>query len=188
MTLEGERLTEAEVRALLAGTDGLVLLRGRWVEVDRKRLGRTMQRFREAERLAEQDGLTFAEAMRMLAGAAIALTALSGTTLIAGLNTLLGRLGLPLGVFFLLLFANPLAGFAMPAAFYPGPWGEIGQWLAPGAAATLLKAHSYFPHQEVQTAWLTLAAWAAVGVLLLVSKHGHAMIRPARSADPKDRS
>ncbi len=72
MTLEGERLTEAEVNALLAGTDDLVLLRGRWVEVDRKRLGRTMQRFRDAERLAEQDGLTFAEAMRMLAGATIA--------------------------------------------------------------------------------------------------------------------
>ena len=72
MTLEGERLTEAEISALLEGTGDLVLLRGRWVEVDRHRLGRTMQRFREAERLAEQDGLTFAEAMRMLAGAAIA--------------------------------------------------------------------------------------------------------------------
>ena len=72
MTLDGERLTEREIGALLAGTDSLVLLRGRWVEVDRKRLGRTMQRFRDAERLAEQDGLTFAEAMRMLAGAAVA--------------------------------------------------------------------------------------------------------------------
>ena len=72
MTLEGERLTKQEIGALLAGTDALVLLRGHWVEVDRQRLGRTMQRFRDAERLAEQDGLTFAEAMRMLAGAAIA--------------------------------------------------------------------------------------------------------------------
>jgi len=72
MTLEGERLTEQEVSMLLAGTDALVLLRGHWVEVDRDRLRRTMQRFRDAERLAEQDGLTFAEAMRMLAGAAIA--------------------------------------------------------------------------------------------------------------------
>ncbi len=72
MTLEGERLTEQEIGTLLAGTDALVLLRGHWVEVDRQRLGRAMQRFREAERLAEQDGLTFAEAMRMLASAAIA--------------------------------------------------------------------------------------------------------------------
>jgi len=72
MTLEGEPLTEQEAATLLAGTDTLVLLRGHWVEVDRERLGRTMQRFREAERLAEQEGLTFAEAMRMLAGAGIA--------------------------------------------------------------------------------------------------------------------
>ena len=70
--LDGERLTEQEINTLLAGTEGLVLLRGRWVEVDRTRLGRTLQRFREAERLAEEGGLTFTEAMRMLAGAAIA--------------------------------------------------------------------------------------------------------------------
>ena len=57
---------------MLAGTDGLVLLRGQWVEVDRERLERTMQQFREAEQLAARDGLTFAEAMRMLAGAAVA--------------------------------------------------------------------------------------------------------------------
>ena len=72
MMLDGEPLTEQEIRTLLAGTEGLVLLRGRWVEVDRTRLGRTLQRFREAERLAEEGGLTFREAMRMLAGAAIA--------------------------------------------------------------------------------------------------------------------
>jgi len=72
MMLDGEPLTEQEIRTLLAGTEGLMLLRGRWVEVDRTRLGRTLQRFREAERLAEEGGLTFTEAMRMLAGAAIA--------------------------------------------------------------------------------------------------------------------
>ncbi len=72
MTLDGERLTEQEIRTLLAGTEGLVLLRGHWVEVDRERLGRALQRFRDAERLAEESGLTFTEAMRMLAGAAVA--------------------------------------------------------------------------------------------------------------------
>jgi len=72
MMLDGDPLTEQEIHTLLAGTEGLVLLRGRWVEVDRTRLGRTLQRFRDAERLAEEGGLTFTEAMRMLAGAAIA--------------------------------------------------------------------------------------------------------------------
>src|SRR5882762_2511343 len=71
--LDGEPLTEVEVATLLAGTDNLVLLRGQWVEVDRARLQRTMEQFRAAEELAARDGLTFAEAMRMLAGAGLTL-------------------------------------------------------------------------------------------------------------------
>ena len=71
VTLDGEPLTDEEIAALLAGTDTLVLLRGQWVEIDRERLERAMRRFREAQDLAEQDGLTFAEAMRLLAGAAV---------------------------------------------------------------------------------------------------------------------
>jgi superfamily II DNA or RNA helicase len=70
--LDGEPLTDAEVATLLAGTENLVLLRGQWVEVDRARLERTMERFHAAEELAARDGLTFAEAMRMLAGASVA--------------------------------------------------------------------------------------------------------------------
>ena len=70
--LDGEPLTEAEVATLLAGTENLVLLRGQWVEVDRARLELTLERFHAAEELAARDGLTFAEAMRMLAGASVA--------------------------------------------------------------------------------------------------------------------
>ena len=69
--LDGEPLTEVEVATLLVGTEDLVLLRGQWVEVDRARLQRTMEQFHAAEELAARDGLTFAEAMRMLAGAAV---------------------------------------------------------------------------------------------------------------------
>ena len=71
MTLDGDPLTEQEISTLLAGTDTLVLMRGQWVEVDRERLERAMRQFREAEELAEQEGLTFAEAMRLLAGASL---------------------------------------------------------------------------------------------------------------------
>ena len=71
MTLDGEPLSEQEIHALLAGTDGLVLLRGRWVEADRERLERTMRQFQAAEELARAQGLPFTEAMRLLAGAAV---------------------------------------------------------------------------------------------------------------------
>ena len=66
VTLDGEALSEQEITSLLAGTDSLVLLRGQWVEVDRERLQRAMQQFREAEQLAARNNLSFAEAMRML--------------------------------------------------------------------------------------------------------------------------
>ncbi|MDQ3265892.1 MAG: DEAD/DEAH box helicase [Myxococcota bacterium] len=72
LALDGEPLTDPEVKTLLAGSTGLALLRGQWVEVDRERLARTMQRLQEAERLATQGGLTFAQAMRLLSGTDIA--------------------------------------------------------------------------------------------------------------------
>src|SRR5262245_26135307 len=62
VTLAGERLTADEVAALLAASDGLQLVRGRWVEVDRERLGRVLDQFRQIERTAQEQGLTFTEA------------------------------------------------------------------------------------------------------------------------------
>ncbi|WP_005036007.1 DEAD/DEAH box helicase [Holophaga foetida] len=71
LSLDGEELTETEVQELLKATQGLALIRGQWVEVDPERLERTMARFQEAQCLAVKGGLSFAEAMRMLSGAAI---------------------------------------------------------------------------------------------------------------------
>jgi superfamily II DNA or RNA helicase len=69
VTLDGEALTEAEVKQLLAASQGLVLIRGRWVEVDSARLQQTLDHFHQVERLASEQGLGFHEAMRLLAGA-----------------------------------------------------------------------------------------------------------------------
>ena len=71
VTLEGEPLSDEEIATLLAGTDSLVLLRGTWVEIDRERLDRAMRQFKAATALAKRDGVTFVEAMRLLAGAAL---------------------------------------------------------------------------------------------------------------------
>ena len=69
VTLDGERLSAAEIRELLEKSDGLALVRGRWVEVDRERLSRMLEHFREIERTAAEHGLGFREAVRLLAGA-----------------------------------------------------------------------------------------------------------------------
>jgi non-specific serine/threonine protein kinase len=72
VTLDGEKLTEAEIKELLGKSDGLALVRGRWVEVDPQRLSRMIEHFSEVEREATDKGISFAEAMRMLAGTDVA--------------------------------------------------------------------------------------------------------------------
>ena len=72
VTLDGETLTAAEISELLAKTDGLALVRGRWIELDREHLQSMIERFREVERTAKDNGLAFGEAMRLLAGADVA--------------------------------------------------------------------------------------------------------------------
>ena len=69
VTLDGECLTAAEIKKLLASSDGLHLVRGRWVEVNREKLARMLDEFRAVERAAEGGGISFAEAMRLLSGA-----------------------------------------------------------------------------------------------------------------------
>ena len=68
VALDGEPLTADEMQSLLASSQGLVLIRGRWVEIDQARLEQTLNRFREVERLAQEQGLSFQEAMRLVAG------------------------------------------------------------------------------------------------------------------------
>jgi superfamily II DNA or RNA helicase len=72
VTLDGETLSKAEVKRLLAETEGLAFIRGKWVEVDRERLNKTLEQFTAVQRRAEADGLSFSEAMRLMAGAGIA--------------------------------------------------------------------------------------------------------------------
>ena len=72
VTLDGETLSKAEVKRLLAETEGLAFIRGKWVEVDRERLNQTLDQFTAVQRRAEADGLSFGEAMRLMAGAGIA--------------------------------------------------------------------------------------------------------------------
>ena len=71
VSLDGDPLTREEIARLLATTDGLALLRGKWVEVDAARLKATLDRYAEIERLASKEGMPFGRAMRLLAGADI---------------------------------------------------------------------------------------------------------------------
>jgi non-specific serine/threonine protein kinase len=68
VTLDGDALTARELKQLLSGTDGLVLVKGKWVEVDRDKLAAVLADWRSVQTEARESGVSFGEAMRLLAG------------------------------------------------------------------------------------------------------------------------
>jgi hypothetical protein len=66
VALEGEPLTVAECRELMAAKEGLVFLKGKWIEIDRDRLNEVLAHWQHLEK--GQDGISFLEGMRLLAG------------------------------------------------------------------------------------------------------------------------
>jgi len=72
VTVDGQTLKSNELTALLDSQESsdshLVRLRGRWVELDREKLKDVLTHWRQAARQHKQ-GVSFAEAMRWLAGA-----------------------------------------------------------------------------------------------------------------------
>ena len=69
LTLDGKILSPRDIDAVLASTEGLVLIKGKWVEVNREKLGEVLDQWHDAQKHAQAGGVSFGEAMRMLAGA-----------------------------------------------------------------------------------------------------------------------
>ncbi len=138
-----ETLTAAEVRQLLASSDGLVRLRGQWVELDRERLREVLAHWERVRREAAEGGLSFLEGMRLLAGAAR--TEDDAATLKAGEGWSRVEAGAWL--------ARTLEGLRGPAGLAAAD---------PGAdlRGTLR------PYQKVGVSWLAFAASLRLGVCL----------------------
>jgi len=66
VVIDGHTLSSKEIQELLKGDDGLVLFRGQWIEVDRAKLQQALDHW---QAIASQDGISFIEGMRLLAGA-----------------------------------------------------------------------------------------------------------------------
>jgi len=66
----GDRtLSAKEINALLKSNEGLVMLRGEWIEVDREKLQQALDHWKQVEQVVGADGLSFIQGMRLLAGA-----------------------------------------------------------------------------------------------------------------------
>ncbi len=71
LSLDGETLSSAEWEQLLAAGDGLVRLKGRWVELDREKLDGVLAHWQKVQREAAGEGISFLNGLRLLAGAAV---------------------------------------------------------------------------------------------------------------------
>jgi len=142
VTLDGEKLSAAEIKRLLAHSDGLALIRGKWVEVDHERLSRTLEQFEAIERRAATDGLSFGEAMRMLAGAGMAGDGTVGQADVAWSQTV----------------AGPWLAETLAALRHPDGLSRVD----PGRSL----AGTLRPYQQVGVQWLYLLAQLRLGACL----------------------
>jgi hypothetical protein len=92
----------------------------------------------------------------------LATLAVSGA--VAGLASLLGTAGVGIVAGVIMLLGNPWSGAASAPQMLPEPAGMIGQWLPPGASATLTRSVAYFDGAAATGPALTLAWWAALGL------------------------
>ncbi len=83
VTLDGETLSVDELHALQTAADGLVLLRDKWVEVDREKLDAALAQWGQVARQADEGGVSFFEGMRLLSGAPLANDAAAAAVAVA---------------------------------------------------------------------------------------------------------
>lgn len=107
----------------------------------------------------------------------IGLIALAVAATVTGLGSLAGTrgratIGIALGAVITFALGNPFAGATSAPELLPRPWGTIGQWLPPGAGATLLRAVEYFHGARAGEPWAVLAAWAGGGIALIMLSAG----------------
>ena len=123
--------------------------------------------------------------------AALSLTVLAVGATTAGLIALIGAGGLGLGVVLMIFVGNPFSGATSAPELLPAPAGAIGQWLPPGAGASLLRSTAYFGGQGAAGHLIVLVAWIAAGLAAVLAGH-HAPVRfaarrawkPAAPAEP----
>jgi len=69
VALGDTQLSREELAELLSGENGLVFLKGQWVEVDKEKIVQAIKHWNEVEKSAKKGEISLLEGMRLLAGA-----------------------------------------------------------------------------------------------------------------------
>lgn len=65
LEIDGEKLSEKQLREFLTMAEGLVQYKGRWVEINKKKLEAVLSAFERTKSMAHGDGLSLGEALRL---------------------------------------------------------------------------------------------------------------------------
>ncbi|MEU6349709.1 ABC transporter permease [Streptomyces sp. NPDC047072] len=111
-----------------------------------------------------------------------ALSTLAVSAAVAGVAALVGTAGVGVVALLVMFLGNPFSGASSAPQLLPEPVGTVGQWLPPGASASLLRSVSFFDGAAATGPVLTLSWWAALGLGAVVL--GSALKGRARSGEP----
>jgi hypothetical protein len=114
-----------------------------------------------------QNWLGVLEGAYLANAAVIGLVALAASAAVAGLGAAVGVAGAGLGALLIFVVGNPLSAVAAAPELLPQPWGQVGQWLPPGAGGTLLRSVAWFEGAGAGQPLLVLTGWAALGLILV---------------------
>ena len=118
---------------------------------------------------------------------ALALTVLAISAATAGLYALVGTAGLAASAAVMVFVGNPFSGATSAPPLLPGAVRDIGQWLPPGAGASLLRDVTYFGGNGAAGPLGVILLWVGVG-LGAVAIGQHTSVRFAGHAAPPVRA
>ncbi|MFF0493573.1 hypothetical protein ACFYTQ_31520 [Nocardia sp. NPDC004068] len=116
--------------------------------------------------------------LTLAAVAALVSFAVAGS--VVGLAAVVGRPGIGIAALLLLLIGNPFSAATSAPELLPTFWGSLGQYLPPGAAATLLRSVAFFDSHALTTPLTVLLTWSAAALILITL----AALRPQPAPTP----
>ncbi|MFD3584139.1 ABC transporter permease [Streptomyces sp. NPDC058683] len=110
--------------------------------------------------------------------ASLALTVLAISATTAGVVSLVGSAGVGLSAALMVFVGNPFSGSTSAPELLPKAVDDIGQWLPPGAGASLIRGTAYFDGNDSAGHIAVLALWSVLGVAAVL--FGHRVSRVAK--------
>ncbi|MFI6495188.1 ABC transporter permease [Streptomyces sp. NPDC050564] len=120
------------------------------------------------------------EPLATWASLSLTILAISATT--AGVVTLVGSAGLGLSAALMVFVGNPFSGSTSAPELLPKTVADIGQWLPPGAGASLVRGTAYFHGNDSAGHIAVLTLWSVLGLAAVL--FGHRASPAAKSPVP----